>query len=79
MDDDVVLPVPYAPFSTSSTSTLPATLEMKARGAFVAPEFLEIGPSYSVGVGHVLPPSLEDANAGEMQGCLLYTSDAADE
>lgn len=68
MDDDVVLPVPYAPFSTSSTSTLPATLEMKARGAFVAPEFLEIGPSYSVGVGHVLPPSLEDANAGEMQG-----------
>ena len=68
MDDDVALPLPYAPFSTSSTSTLPATLEMNARGAFVAPEFSEIGPSYSVGVGHVLPPSLEDANAGEVQG-----------
>jgi len=68
MDDDVVLPVTYAAFSTTSTSTLPATLEMRARGAFIAPDFSEIGPNYSVGVGHVLPPSLEDANAGEEQG-----------
>ena len=32
------------------------------------PNFKEDGPHYSVNLGHVLPPSLEDANAGEEQG-----------
>ena len=89
MNDDFDLPLTYAPFRSSSTSTLPAELSINARAAFSPPEFQHLGPHYSVNLGHVLPPSLEDANAGEVQGtsallpvswqrmnhdCLLYTS-----
>ena len=38
------------------------------------PNFKEDGPHYSVNLGHVLPPSLEDANAGEEQGDIALAS-----
>lgn len=68
MADDPVLPLDYAPFSSASSTSLPSVLSITSRGAFCPPEFKANGPSYSVNVGHVLPPSLEDANAGEAQG-----------
>ncbi len=68
MEDDPPLPLTYAGFTTSSTSSLPSTLNVTARAAYMPPEFGQAGPHYSVNLGHVLPPSLEDANAGEEQG-----------
>jgi len=68
MENDPDLPLAYAAFTTSSTSSLPSTLSMAARGAYVPPTFSQPGPTYAVNLGHVLPPSLEDANAGEEQG-----------
>lgn len=68
MHDDPLLPVDYAPFSSTSSTSLPSVLSITARGAFCPPDFNDEGPVYSVNVGHVLPPSLEDANAGEAQG-----------
>jgi len=68
MQDDPLLPADYAPFSSTSSASLPSDLSITSRGAFSPPEFTMEGPTYSVNVGHVLPPSLEDANAGEAQG-----------
>jgi archaeosine synthase len=68
MEGDPTMPLNYAPFESTSSGTLPSVLEVRSRGSFGPPDFGEIGPHYSVSVGHVLPPSLEDANAGEVQG-----------
>jgi len=68
LEGDPSLPLNYAPFESSTTPTLPANLNLRSRGAFSPPQFTEILPNYSVSIGHVLPPSLEDANAGEPQG-----------
>ncbi|MGA0240434.1 MAG: hypothetical protein ACO3L7_03690, partial [Poseidonia sp.] len=68
LEGDPSLPLNYAPFESATTATLPATLDLRARGPFSPPQFSEILPNYSVSIGHVLPPSLEDANAGEPQG-----------
>jgi len=68
LEGDPSLPLNYAPFESTTTATLPATLDLHARGPFSPPHFTEIQPHYSVSIGHVLPPSLEDANAGEPQG-----------
>lgn len=68
MEDDLALPVEYAPFQAATTASLPATLSLTSRAAFQPPEFVTNGPSYQVELGHVLPPSLDDANAGEQQG-----------
>jgi len=68
LEGDPSLPLNYAPFESTTTSTLPATLVLHSRAPFSPPHFTEIQPHYSVSIGHVLPPSLEDANAGEPQG-----------
>ena len=68
MEDDIELPVHYAPFRSATTAALPAELSIRSRACFVPPSFDEEGPTYSVTLGHVLPPSLEDANAGEQHG-----------
>ena len=68
MEEDPALEVAHAPFSFSTTASLPSTLSVSSRGCFVPPSFETVGPEYEVNLGHVLPPSLEDANAGEVQG-----------
>ena len=68
MADDIEMPLNYAPFAASTSETIPATLHLRSRGSFQPPNFDEDGPAYEVQLGHVLPPSLEDANAGEAQG-----------
>jgi len=61
---DVVL----APFEARTTRTLPATLTLTSRGCFEVPAFDAPGPVWSVGLGHVLPPEMEEADAGEAAG-----------
>ena len=68
MDNDPEMPLAYAPFRSSTSASIPAALTVHSRGPFEPPAFEENGPSYEVQLGHVLPPSLEDANAGEAQG-----------
>ena len=68
MAGDPSLPLTYAPFESSTTSSIPSVLNIRSRGAFSPPEFEENAPVYEVNLGHVLPPSLEDANAGEDHG-----------
>ena len=51
MDDDLELPLAYAPFRSSSTSTLPSTLSLTSRAAFSPPEFQQPGPHYTVHLG----------------------------
>ena len=62
------LPLAYAPSISSTTDALPAACCAWPPEAPNPPEFDSTGPTYEVNVGHVLPPSLEDANAGEAQG-----------
>jgi hypothetical protein len=39
MDDDMEVPLAYAPFSSTTSSTLPAVLEVVSRGPFSPPDF----------------------------------------
>ena len=68
MSGDPTLPLTYAPFESSTTSSIPSVLTVRSRGAFCPPNFAEHGPHYEVNLGHVLPPSLDDADAGEDHG-----------
>ena len=68
MEGDPALPLAYAPFESSTTASIPTVLSVRSRGAFSPPEFGRNAPHYEVNLGHVLPPSLEDANAGEEHG-----------
>ena len=68
LDGDSSIDVALAPFHAETTRTLPATLTLSSRGAFEVPAFDALGPSWSVGLGHVLPPEMEEADAGEAAG-----------
>ncbi|MGB0151247.1 MAG: DUF5591 domain-containing protein [Candidatus Poseidoniaceae archaeon] len=68
LDGDPSMEVALAPFKAETTRTLPATLTLTARGAFEVPSFDTPGPTWSVGLGHVLPPEMEEADAGEPAG-----------
>ena len=68
MHDDEEIDAAYAVFRADKTGEIPAILSLTARAAFMPPHFEALGPNYRVSIGHVLPPSLEDANAGETQG-----------
>ena len=68
LDGDPSIDVALAPFEATTTRTLPATLTLSSRGAFEVPSFDAVGPQWSVGLGHVLPPEMEEADAGEAAG-----------
>ena len=57
-----------APFTSSSSRRLPSVLTVAARLPFAPPSFEREGPAWEVSVGHVLPPEMEEANAGEVAG-----------
>ena len=71
-DMDVI----WAPFSTSSDGSIPRTIELHSRAAFAPWESHDNGPTMSATIGHVLPPSLDEADAGEVasKGDLLPVS-----
>ena len=68
--------VTWAPFSTSSDGGIPRTLNLNSRAPFAPWESNENGPMMSASIGHVLPPSLDEADAGEVasKGQLLPLS-----
>ena len=68
LDGDPAVDVALAPFNAKTTRTLPAVLTLTSRAAFQVPSFDAIGPEWTVGLGHVLPPEMEEADAGEPAG-----------
>ncbi|MEC8735747.1 MAG: hypothetical protein VXX39_02195, partial [Candidatus Thermoplasmatota archaeon] len=63
-DDD--FNVDYAPFSVSSDGGIPRTIQLESRAPFAPWESKDNGPTLSASIGHVLPPSLDEADAGEV-------------
>ena len=68
LEGDPEVDATLAPFTSTSTTAIPSTLTLNGRLPLCPPNFETIGPSYEVSVGHVLPPSLEEADAGEAAG-----------
>ena len=58
--------VDYAPFNVSSDGGIPRTIQLESRAPFAPWESEENGPTLSASIGHVLPPSLDEADAGEV-------------
>ena len=65
LEGDVELDINMAPFSCKMERTLPSKMHFSSR-ANLDPFSEEPGPNYESSVGFVLPPVLEEANAGEM-------------
>ena len=63
-DDDY--PASIAPFQSSTDGGLPARLTISARVPMAPWENSGNGPVLSASIGHVLPPSLDEADAGEV-------------
>lgn len=68
LDGDLKVDAALAPFSSSSTTSIPSTLSMRSRLPLSPPDFEGPSPTWTVSVGHVLPPSLDEADAGEPAG-----------
>jgi len=73
---DEEIDVSLAPFSTSSDGGIPRVITLNSRAPFAPWESDENGPVLTASIGHVLPPSLEEADAGEVasKGDLLPIS-----
>ncbi len=56
------------PFSASTNDEIPQTLAISANLPLSPPKFDQNAPTYSTKIGHVLPPSLDEADAGESAG-----------
>ena len=56
----------WAPFTTTSDSKLPRNIKLISRAPFAPWESEENGPTLTASIGHVLPPSLDEADAGEV-------------
>ena len=56
------------PFNASTNSEIPQTLTVTANLPLSPPNFTENSPNYETKIGHVLPPSLDEADAGEAAG-----------
>ena len=54
-----------APFRSTQTRTIPAKLTIGTPHCLTPPNFDVPGPIFEASIGHVLPPSLDEANAGE--------------
>ena len=65
LNSEESMDVIWAPFSTSSDGSIPRTITLDSRAAFAPWESDKNGPSLSASIGHVLPPSLDEADAGE--------------
>lgn len=68
LDGDIEVEPHLAPFRSSTDNAIPATLHFESRLPLSPPDFLTNSPSWSVSIGHVLPPSLDEADAGEVAG-----------
>jgi archaeosine synthase len=57
--------VDYAPFEISSDGQIPRGITIRSRGPFAPWITEENSPVMSASIGHVLPPSFEEADAGQ--------------
>ena len=64
--DDI--PLELSPFSSSLSQEIPASLSLNSKFPLSPPNFAENSPNWDVSLGHVLPPSMEGADAGEKAG-----------
>lgn len=58
--------VKWAPFTISSDGGIPREIKLISRAPFAPWESSENGPILEASIGHVLPPSLDEADAGEV-------------
>ena len=58
--------VQWAPFTTSSDGAIPRVIKLISRAPFAPWESSGNGPTLEASIGHVLPPSLDEADAGEV-------------
>ena len=68
LDGDDDIDAHLAPFRSTTNDKIPATLTFESRLPLSPPDFLKPSPKWSVSIGHVLPPSLDEADAGEPAG-----------
>lgn len=68
LDGDIDVEAHLAPFRSTTDDTIPATLHFESRLPLSPPSFSSNSPKWSVSIGHVLPPSLDEADAGEAAG-----------
>jgi archaeosine synthase len=59
------LPSDVAPFVSSTSNTLPREMTIRSLLPLEPPNFDVAGPNFHANIGHVLPPSLDNADAGE--------------
>ena len=57
-----------SPFSSVTDMNIPSTLTISSKAPLSPPDFSGNSPNFESFIGHVLPPSLEEANAGEPAG-----------
>lgn len=63
--DNEEIPTELAPFVSSTSNTIPREMTLRSLIQLEPPNFDTEGPSFHAKIGHVLPPSLDNADAGE--------------
>ena len=68
LEGDCETDAQITPFNASTNNEIPQTLTLNANLPLSPPNFTENSPNYETKIGHVLPPSLDEADAGEAAG-----------
>ncbi len=68
LEGDLDIPEFLSPFKSKTDGKIPAMLSVSSKLKLSPPNFSENGPDWEVSLGLVLPPSLEEADAGEPAG-----------
>ena len=68
LEGDCETDAQITPFNASTNNEIPQTLTLTANLPLSPPNFTENSPNYETKIGHVLPPSLDEADAGEAAG-----------
>ncbi len=68
LEGDCETDAQITPFNASTNNEIPQTLTVTANLPLSPPNFKENSPNYQTKIGHVLPPSLDEADAGEAAG-----------
>ena len=74
--NDIEIDQNYSPFICKVDNEIPAKMEVKSKIPLSPPDFSQLSPNWTASLGHVLPPSLDEADAGESAdlGTLLPVS-----
>ena len=68
LEGDCETEVQITPFNATTNNEIPQTLTISANLPLSPPDFEQNSPIYETKIGHVLPPSLDEADAGEAAG-----------